>query len=44
MLSIPILRVLGKAGIDILKKIMGFFILAIAVQLMVSGIIMAFKL
>jgi multiple antibiotic resistance protein len=44
MLSIPILRILGKAGIDILKRIMGFFILAIAVQLMVSGIIMAFKL
>jgi multiple antibiotic resistance protein len=44
MLSIPILRILGKAGIDILKRIMGFFILAIAVQLMVSGIIMTFKL
>jgi multiple antibiotic resistance protein len=44
MLSIPILRILGKAGIDILKRIMGFFILAIAVQLVVSGIIMAFKL
>jgi multiple antibiotic resistance protein len=44
MLSIPILRILGKTGIDILKRIMGFFILAIAVQLTVSGIIMVFKL
>jgi multiple antibiotic resistance protein len=44
MLSIPILRILGKTGIDILKRIMGFFILAIAVQLTFSGIIMVFKL
>jgi multiple antibiotic resistance protein len=44
MLSIPILKILGKAGIDILKRIMGFFILAIAVQLTVNGIIMVFKL
>jgi len=44
MLSIPILRVLGKTGIDILKRIMGFFILAIAVQLIVSGIFMVLKL
>lgn len=44
MLSIPLMKILGKTGIEILKKIMGFFILAIAVQLIVSGIIIAFKL
>ena len=44
MLSIPLLKILGKTGIDILKRIMGFFILAIAVQLIVSGIFMVLKL
>jgi multiple antibiotic resistance protein len=44
MLSIPLMKILGKTGIEVLKKIMGFFILAIAVQLIVSGIIISFKL
>jgi multiple antibiotic resistance protein len=44
LLSIPLMKILGKTGIEILKKIMGFFILAIAVQLIVSGIIISFKL
>ena len=44
LLSIPLMKILGKTGIEVLKKIMGFFILAIAVQLIVSGIIISFKL
>ncbi len=44
LLSIPLMKILGKTGIEVLKKIMGFFILAIAVQLIVSGIIITFKL
>lgn len=44
LLSIPLMKVLGVTGLEILKKIMGFFILAIAVQLIVNGIIMAFNL
>lgn len=44
LLSIPLMKILGVTGLEILKKIMGFFILAIAVQLMVIGVIMAFKL
>jgi multiple antibiotic resistance protein len=44
MLSIPLMKILGNTGIEVLKKIMGFFILAIAVQLIVSGINMVFKL
>ena len=44
MLSIPLMKILGKSGIDIFKKIMGFFILAIAVQLIVSGIKMTFNI
>lgn len=38
LLSIPILKLIGKTGVGVLNKIMGFFILAIAVQLVVSGI------
>ena len=44
LLSIPLMKILGKTGIEILKKTMGFFILAIAVQLIVSGITISFKL
>jgi multiple antibiotic resistance protein len=44
LVSIPLMKILGVTGIEILKKIMGFFILAIAVQLIVSGIIISFKL
>jgi multiple antibiotic resistance protein len=44
LLSNPLMKILGKTGIEVLKKTMGFFILAIAVQLIVSGIIISFKL
>jgi multiple antibiotic resistance protein len=40
LLSSPILKLLGKTGVGILNRIMGFFILAIAVQLVVHGIMM----
>jgi len=43
LLSIPLFKLLGKTGIGVLNKIMGFFILAIAVQLIVNGILMLFK-
>lgn len=44
IMSIPLMKILGVTGLEILKKIMGFFILAIAVQLIVNGINLAFKL
>jgi multiple antibiotic resistance protein len=43
MLSLPLLKVLGKTGVSVLNKIMGFFILAIAVQLIVNGITFLLK-
>ena len=33
----PLIRVLGRNGIDALTRILGFFILAIAIQLMADG-------
>jgi multiple antibiotic resistance protein len=44
IISVPLMKILGITGIEILKKIMGFFILAIAVQLIVSGIIITFEI
>ncbi len=38
LLSISLLKYLGKTGIGVLNRIMGFFILAIAVQLIVTGL------
>ena len=38
ILSIPIMKKLGKNGIVVLTKMMGFFILAIAVNLIYAGI------
>lgn len=43
LLSLPLFRLLGKTGVGVLNKIMGFFILAIAVQLVVNGIMMLIK-
>lgn len=43
MLSLPLYKLLGKTGVGVLNRIMGFFILAIAVQLIVNGIFMLFK-
>ena len=43
LLSTPLFKVLGKTGVGVLNKIMGFFILAIAVQLIVNGIMMLTK-
>jgi len=40
LLAIPLLKILGKTGVGVLNKIMGFFILAIAVQLIVNGVLM----
>jgi len=37
-LSLPIYKWLGQTGVGILNKIMGFFILAIAVQMIMSGL------
>jgi len=42
ILSIPLMKILGKTGIGVLNRIMGFFILAIAVQLIAHGIKMLF--
>jgi len=42
MLSLPLFKLLGKTGVGVLNRIMGFFILAIAVQLIVNGIFMLF--
>ncbi|MDJ0708223.1 MAG: MarC family protein [Leptolyngbyaceae cyanobacterium MO_188.B28] len=33
----PLIRVLGRNGVDALTRILGFFILAIAIQLMANG-------
>jgi len=38
-LSIPLMKKLGKNGINILTKMMGFFILAIAVNLIYAGVL-----
>jgi multiple antibiotic resistance protein len=38
MLSVPLMKKLGKNGISVLTKMMGFFILAIAVNLVYNGI------
>ncbi|MCE1164162.1 MAG: MarC family protein [Bacteroidetes bacterium] len=43
LLSFPLMKMLGKTGIGVLNKIMGFFILAIAVNLVASGIMMIYK-
>ncbi len=43
LLSFPLMKLLGKTGIGVLNKIMGFFILAIAVNLVASGIMMIYK-
>jgi multiple antibiotic resistance protein len=43
LLATPLFKILGKTGIGVLNRIMGFFILAIAVQLIVNGIMMLFK-
>jgi len=37
-LSMPLFKLLGKTGIGVLNRIMGFFILVIAVQLVFNGI------
>ncbi len=39
MLSIPLMKKLGRKGIDVLTRMMGFFILAIAVNLIYGGIL-----
>ena len=36
-LSMPLFKLLGKTGVGVLNCIMGFFILAIAVQMMING-------
>jgi multiple antibiotic resistance protein len=38
VLSIPLMKKLGKNGINVLTRMMGFFILAIAVNLIYNGI------
>lgn len=38
LLSIPLMKKLGKNGINVLTRMMGFFILAIAVNLVYGGI------
>jgi multiple antibiotic resistance protein len=43
LLSLPLYKLLGKTGVGVLNRVMGFFILAIAVQLVVNGIFMLFK-
>lgn len=40
--STSLYKILGKTGVGVLNKIMGFFILAIAVQLVTNGISMLF--
>ncbi len=39
ILSLPLMKMLGKTGINILTRMMGFFILAIAVNLIYKGIL-----
>lgn len=43
LLSFPLMKILGKTGIGVLSRIMGFFILAIAVNLVATGIMMIYK-
>jgi multiple antibiotic resistance protein len=43
LLSLPLYKLLGKSGVGVLNRIMGFFILAIGVQLVVNGILMLMK-
>ena len=43
LLSLPLFKLMGKTGVGVLNRIMGFFILAIAVQLIVNGIFMLIK-
>ncbi|MCX6160974.1 MAG: NAAT family transporter [Ignavibacteriae bacterium] len=38
LLSIPLFKILGQTGIGVLNRIMGFFILAIAVLLITDGL------
>lgn len=38
ILAMPLYKLLGKTGVGVLNRIMGFFILAIAVQLITEGI------
>lgn len=42
-LSNPIFKWLGETGVGILNKIMGFFILAIAVQMIMNGVILVLQ-
>ncbi|HPS65876.1 MAG TPA: MarC family protein, partial [Ignavibacteria bacterium] len=37
-LSVNLYRIIGKTGVGVINRIMGFFILAIAVQLITEGI------
>ena len=39
VLAIPLMKLLSKKGIDVLTKMMGFFILAVAVNLVYKGIL-----
>jgi multiple antibiotic resistance protein len=39
VLAIPLMKLLSKKGIDVLTKMMGFFILAVAVNLVYRGIL-----
>ena len=39
ILSLPLMKKLGKTGINVLTRMMGFFILAIAVNLVYKGIL-----
>jgi multiple antibiotic resistance protein len=39
VLAIPLMKLLSKKGIDVLTKMMGFFILAVAVNLIYKGIL-----
>jgi multiple antibiotic resistance protein len=39
----PLIKILGKNGVDAFTRILGFFILAIAIQLMVNGLFSVLK-
>jgi multiple antibiotic resistance protein len=43
ILSLPLMKKLGSTGINILTRMMGFFILAIAVNLVYQGIMALVK-
>jgi multiple antibiotic resistance protein len=43
-LSVPIMKKLGKNGINVLSRMMGFFILAIGVNLIYNGIMDLMKI